>query len=52
MPRKESKFYVINLIDPRIIFSKRNFNTRVMKMHMQRSYKGGEWDRRIFVQGL
>ena len=34
MSRKESNFYVINFIDPRISFLKENFNTRAMKTHI------------------
>ena len=40
MSRKESKFYVINFIDPRIIFFKKKILTaREMKMHIHISYK-------------
>ena len=41
MSRKESKFYVINFIEPRIIFLKKKILTpRVMKTHIQKLCKG------------
>ena len=53
MSRKENKFYVINISDPRIIFFlKKIFNTRAMKTHIQKSYKDGKCEGRRYVQGL
>ena len=39
MPRKESKFYVINFIDPRMNFKKKILTTLAMKTRIQISYK-------------
>ena len=53
MPRKKSKFYVINFIDPQIIFFKKKILTpRAMKAHIQISYKEGKSKGRRCVQGL
>ena len=42
MSRKENKFYVINFIEPEIIFLKRKILIpRAMKKHIQISYKEG-----------
>ena len=41
MSRKESKFYVINFIEPRIIFLKKKLLTpRAMKTYIQKLCKG------------
>ena len=37
--KKESKFYVINFIDPRIFLKKENITPCAMKSHIQKSYK-------------
>ena len=53
MSRKKSKFYLINFIDPRIIFSKRKFQTsRETRTHIQILYKEGKSKGRRCVQGL
>ena len=39
MSRKESKFYVINFIDPRMKFKKKILTTLAMKTRIQISYK-------------
>ena len=53
MSRKESKFYVINFIDPWTIFFKKKVLTpRSMKTHIQTLYKESKSEGRRFVQGL
>ena len=53
MSRKESKFYVISFIDPRIIIlKKKKLTPRAMKTHIQISYKESKWEGRRCVQGL
>ena len=39
MPRKESKFYVIDFIDPWMNFKKKILTTLAMKTRIQISYK-------------
>ena len=55
MSRKESKFYVINFIDPHISFFKKKILTpRAMKTHIQVPYKESKSEKRrcVQVQGL
>ena len=52
MSKKESKFHVINFIDPWVIFNKKILTRRAMKTHIQISYKEDKSERRRFVQGL
>ena len=55
MSRKETKFYVINFIDPRIFFLKKKILTlHAMKTHFQMSYKESKSEGRrcVKVQGL
>ena len=54
MSRKESKFYVINFIDPWIIiFFKKSLTLRALKTHIQITYNEGNCkEGRICVQGL
>ena len=53
MSRKESKFYVINFIDPRIIFFKKKILTpRAMKTHTQILHNESKSEGRRCVQGL
>ena len=53
MSRKESRFHVINFIDPRIIFFKKKiFTPRAMKTHIQISYKIGKSEGRRYAPGL
>ena len=53
MSRKESKFYVINFIDPwTIFFLKKVLTPRSMKTHIQTLYKESKSEGRRCVQGL
>ena len=52
MSKKESKFHVINFIDPWVIFNKKILTRRAMKTQIQISYKEDKSERRRFVQGL
>ena len=47
MSTKESKFYVLNFIDTRIILT-----PRVMKTYIPKSYKEGKWEGRRSVERL
>ena len=45
--KKESKFYVINFMDPRIIFfTKKILTPGAMKTYIQKSYKESKWEGR------
>ena len=52
MSRKESKFYVISFIDPRIIFLKKKLTPCAMKTHIQILYKESKLEGRRCVQEL
>ena len=53
MSRKESKFYAINFIEPRIVFFKKKVLTpRAMKTHIQISHKKVKSRGAICVQRL
>ena len=40
MPRKESKFYVINFVDPRMNFKKKILTALAMKTRIQSCVQG------------
>ena len=53
MSRKESKFCVINFIDPQIIFLKKKILTsRAMEMHIQISYNESKLEGRRCMEEL
>ena len=53
MSWKESKFYVINSVEPLIIFLKKKILTpSAMKTHIQLSYKESKSEERGYVKEL
>ena len=47
---RKSKFYVINFMDPRIIFfTKKILTLCAMKTHIQKSYKESKWEGKKIV---